>query len=85
MPYKIHYTSSAHPVTRWPRWRRWVLRLLFFTLFAAAAWQIVPDELIALRQIILPLDVEQMVEELLDGNGIAQAVTTFCQEIFHGQ
>lgn len=88
MGYMIEYgcgTGVKLPVKKKKRWVIPIVLLLAASLLGAV---FVPEIRIALRDIILPGDgavtaeaLQNLAEDLKDGEGVADAVTAFCQQI----
>lgn len=86
MAYRIHYGHVVQKKSGRPRGRFWLLTLGFFMLFALAAWRLAPGELTALQQLFFPQNqLDTLLQDIQDGDAIADAVAAFCQDIFHGK
>ena len=85
MSYKIVYGSMRGKTTVSHRCRRLILTLSFFTMFVFAAYFWVPERLADLQQVLFPtVSVEALVQDLLDGNTLFEAVGAFCQGFLDG-
>ena len=85
MAYKIYYGPKGQSVRPSRRGRVFIFTILFFLLFAVMAWQLIPQQLLALQQMILPeAKLNTLLEDLQEGQDLVQAIGSFCQEIFSG-
>lgn len=85
MAYRILYGVAKQNRTLQSKWRLLLLFIFFFALFVLSAWQIIPAELMTLRQILFSHEhVDTLLQELKNGESIADAVAAFCQEIING-
>ena len=86
MAYKIRYHSVNQKKQSRHKFRLLVLTLCFFILFAVVSWHIAPAELTSLRQLLLPEErINVLLQDLLAGETIKDAVTAFCQGILDGE
>ncbi len=86
MAYKIQYGSRTNNTERRRGGRLFALTLAFFALFAVAAYQLVPEQLEALRKLLFAdLQVDALLEDLQEGASISDAVSAFCQGLLHGE
>ena len=85
MAYKIYYGPKGKYVNPSRKGRVFFFTILFFLLFAVTAWKLIPQQLLALQQIILPdAKLNTLLEDLHEGQDLIQAIGSFCQEIFSG-
>lgn len=85
MAYKIRY-GPAKPAKRPPAARKLLLTLCFFALFLLCAWYFAGEELLALRQSLIPfVQVDALLQQLREGEDFADAVAAFCQDVLDGR
>ena len=73
MGYRIRYNKPKH--------RKLWLTLVFFALFLAFAWYFAGD---ALKTLVFPKELEELIRAIEQGSGLSEAVAAFCQEILDG-
>ena len=84
MAYKIRYGGDRPKKTRRQSARLFVLTVCFFLLFLLTASYFAPAQLERLRQTFFPQScVDALLQELRNGEPLTEAVSAFCQEIFH--
>ncbi len=85
MGYRIQYPTFRK---RKPKSKRlYVYTLCFFSLFLVLSHTLLAEEMDHLRKLLVPDETALMtlIDALTSGGSFADAVQTFCQDIFHGQ
>ncbi len=83
MAYSIRY-GFRKGRRRGNRGRLFLWSLAFFALFLLIAWQVMPQQMSQLQQILLPQsELDKLLQDLRAGDSLGEAVGAFCQEIFH--
>lgn len=91
MAYQIQYDAKSKQKNKpkGPKWRFPALIAGFFLLFVLCAEQTRPEQTAAVRAMLLPESVRQEVQELIDdlrnGENVTESVTVFYRDIFDGQ
>lgn len=86
MGYRIVYGHQSKPgKPAFTKIRSLILTVCFFALFCACARYFFQEEIGLLFDVIFPNGiVEELVQNISNGEGITQVVEAFCQEIFRG-
>lgn len=82
------YTVTYGPVRVRKKQKRTsiILSVLFFGLFCAFARHFYAEDIRALRNIILPgAAIDELIQQLQDGENITTSVAAFCESVLHGK
>lgn len=86
MAYKIHYGNRRPKRYARRKGQLFVLTVCFFLLFLLSVSYFAPAQVEMLRHTLFPESyVDALLQDLRDGEPIAEAVSAFCQGIFHDE